>query len=186
MNPQQLIYCNEVMKFRKVLNLTSVSDLHKFYETFITPSLALGKWIDEGAIVLDIGSGMGVPGLPLLIDRPDISGVMVERRKKRTEFIRHVLRKMKLNGKAIDADIYDLEPLSATVCVARAVSDIASLIHMCDKHIVYGGKAVLPVPNETVLPDVQGWELEDQFKTDDSQRIVCYKKVGEGGVSRET
>lgn len=188
MDKNQIQYCDEVLKFRKVLNLTSIKDLGVFYKTFITPSLLLQAWIPQGAVVLDIGSGMGVPGIPLLIHRKDITGILVERRKKRTEFIRHVIRKLKLNAKAYDADINDLEPLGATVCVARAVSEVKMLIAMCDKHIIPGGKAVLPVPDGAVLPDVSGWKLENDFYQQGKQRIVCYIKqdIEQGGVSRET
>ncbi|HID36899.1 MAG TPA: hypothetical protein EYP39_05925 [Ghiorsea sp.] len=188
MDDLQLKYCSEVMKFRKVLNLTSIKDIHLFYKTFIIPSISLARWIPENAIVLDIGSGMGVPGIPLLIHRPDIQGVLVERRKKRTEFIRHIVRKLKLKSQVYDADIHDLEPLKATVCVARAVSEITVLIDMCDKHIVNGGLAVLPIPNDVSLPDVQGWMVQDEFCEEGVQRVVCYRKQTSlsGGVSRET
>ena len=187
MDERQKEYCDEVLRFRKVLNLTSVKDINIFYKTFILPSIELSRWIEDGAVVLDIGSGMGVPGIPLLIHRNDITGVLVERRKKRTEFIRHIIRKLKLNAKAYDADINDLEPLEATVCVARAVSDIKSLIAMCDKHIVNGGKAVLPVPDDAKLPKIRGWRLYEDHKPPNLQRVVCYlKDDGRGGVSRET
>ncbi|MDQ7002531.1 MAG: class I SAM-dependent methyltransferase, partial [Ghiorsea sp.] len=63
----QQLYCDEVMKFRKVLNLTSIKDAGLFHRTFTQPSIALSRWIVDGDIVLDIGSGMGVPGIPLLI-----------------------------------------------------------------------------------------------------------------------
>jgi len=188
MDDRQKQYCDEVLRFRKVLNLTSIKEINTFYHTFIVPSVALSKWVEPGAVVLDIGSGMGVPGLPLLIHRGDIRGVLVERRKKRTEFIRHVIRLMRLNAVAFDADINDLEPLQATVCVARAVSEVRVLIQMCDKHIVVGGKAVLPVPDDVLLPVIDGWVLIEDCNPSKKQRVAVYNKVGivEGGVSRET
>ncbi len=188
MDESQLRYCHEVLRFRKVLNLTSVQVLDVFYQTFIKPSVALESWIPHGAVVLDIGSGMGVPGIPLLIHRQDISGVLVERRKKRAEFIRHVVRQLKLNAKVYDADINDLNPLGATVCVARAVSEVRVLLDMCAKHINHGGRAVLPVPNEAVLPEVKGWRLQDDAQQEGLQRVACYIKeeYEGGGVSRET
>ena len=88
MDKNQLAYCDEVMRFRKVLNLTSVKDPQVFYQRFILQSIALADWVKSDDIMLDIGSGMGVPGIPLLIHRPDIQGVLVERRKKRAEFLR--------------------------------------------------------------------------------------------------
>ncbi|MDX8381031.1 MAG: RsmG family class I SAM-dependent methyltransferase [Ghiorsea sp.] len=188
MDKAQVEYCDEVLKFRKVLNLTSIRDLNIFYKTFILPSVGLERWVPKGAVVLDIGSGMGVPGIPLLIHRQDITGILVERRKKRTEFIRHVIRKLKLKGVAYDADIHDLEPLHATVCIARAVSEIRVLLKMCDKHIIIGGRAVLPVPNDAVLPSVESWVLNEDFHCEGQQRIVCYVKVTkhQEDVSRET
>jgi 16S rRNA (guanine527-N7)-methyltransferase len=188
MDEKQKSYCEEVLRFRKVLNLTSIKDINVFYKTFILPSITLSNWIEDGAVVLDIGSGMGVPGIPILIHRPDTTGILVERRKKRTEFIRHVIRKIKLNAKAYDADINDLEPLQATVCVARAVSEVKLLIKMCDKHIVAGGKAVLSVPDDAELPEVKGWILSEDYNPVNMQRIAVYVKslAEDGGVSRET
>jgi len=188
MDKVQVEYCDEVLKFRKVLNLTSIKEMKVFYQTFITPSIALANWIPKGATVLDIGSGMGVPGIPLLIHRSDIKGILVERRKKRTEFIRHVIRKLKLKGSAYDADINDIAPLGATVCVARAVSEIKVLLKMCDKHIVVGGKAVLPVPKDASLPQVSGWKLDQDVIQEGLQRVVCYVKesANQEDVSRET
>jgi len=189
MDKLQVAYCDEVLRFRKVLNLTSVKELSVFYETFITSSLALNPWIKDGDILLDVGSGMGVPGIPLLIHRPDIKGILVERRKKRAEFLRHVVRKLKLNADVYDADINDLPPLFATICTARAVSEVKTLIGMCDKHMVLSARAVLPVPDNRPIPLVDGWALVDDVSQSNTQRIVCLKKSvmdAVGGVSRET
>lgn len=189
MDKTQIAYCDEVLRFRKVLNLTSVKDPLIFYNTFIIPSLDLDPWIKSGDVLLDVGSGMGVPGIPLLIHRPDVKGILVERRKKRAEFLRHVVRKLKLNAVVYDADINDLPSLSATICTARAVSEVKTLIGMCDKHMVQFARAVLPVPDNRPLPSVEGWKLIDDIAEDKTQRIVCFKKCVTnvvGGVSRET
>jgi 16S rRNA (guanine527-N7)-methyltransferase len=68
------------------------------------------------------------------------------------------------------------------------VSEVKVVLDMCAKHIVDGGRAVLPIPNEVVLPEVQGWQLQDDFFQEGLQRIACYLKQGvhSGGVSRET
>ncbi len=188
MDNLQELYCDEVMKFRKVLNLTSVKDKHTFHHTFIKPSVYLARWIPDKAVVLDIGSGMGIPGIPLMIHRPDIQGILVERRMKRAEFIRHVIRKLKLHGVVYDADIKDLPPLGATVCTARAVSKVSVLIDLCNKHMIDGGLAIFPVPHDATLPKLEGWVLQDDVSQQNQQRIVCYRKANtkNGGVSRET
>ena len=178
-------YVQEVMKFRRALNLTSISDSNLFHSRFIDPSLALAEWVPEEGRMLDIGSGMGVPGIPLLIARPGIVGVLVERRKKRAEFLRHVVRKLKLNAEVYDADINDLPSLHVDICVARAVTDEELLLRMCSPHANANALAVLPVPRSHSPGKVEGWALSSEHdlkmssEGDGIQRIRCYRYCDE-------
>jgi len=174
-------YVDEVMRFRKALNLTSIRDAKVFEARFIRPSLALSRWLPKQGRLLDIGSGMGVPGIPLLMQHPTLEGVLVERRKKRTEFLRHVIRTLKLNAVAYDADIRAMEPLAVDVCVARAVADQGELLSMCAPHMRQHGVAVLPVPRSSQAVGVSGWVLESQGfiagvgENGDEQLVRCYR-----------
>jgi len=171
-------YISEVMRFRKVLNLTSISSPDEFVRKFISPSLTLLDWMPDAGRMLDIGSGMGIPGIPLLLARNGLYGILVERRKKRAEFLRHVVRNLNLNAKVFDADIDDLSCLSAKVCVARAVTDERALLKMCSKHVVDSAVAVLPVPAASLPVSVHGWHASDEkiVKIDGgSQLIRCYR-----------
>jgi len=174
-------YVQEVMKFRKALNLTSISDAELFHERFIVPSLAMAEWMPDEGRMLDIGSGMGVPGIPLLIAKPGLTGVLVERRKKRAEFIRHVVRKLGLSAEVYDADINDLDCLNVDVCVARAVTDEEVLLQMCTPHANQGAIAVLPVPLSHQPKHVDGWNMVAEHSIaikgdqNDIQCIRCYQ-----------
>jgi len=174
-------YVNEVMKFRKALNLTSINDPAVFYDRFILPSIAIAEWMPETGRMLDIGSGMGVPGIPLLIAKPNLTGVLVERRKKRAEFIRHVVRKLGLTAEVYDADINDLPCLHVDICVARAVTDEEVLLQMCTPHANKGAVAVFPVPLSHRPKHVVGWSIMAEhtiaIKGDhnDIQCIRCYQ-----------
>ncbi|MBL1353373.1 MAG: class I SAM-dependent methyltransferase [Zetaproteobacteria bacterium] len=174
------IYTQEVLKFRKALNLTSISKASVFNERFIQPSVALADWMPDEGRLLDIGSGMGVPGIPLLIAKPQLYGVLVERRKKRAEFLRHLGRKLNLNMDVYDADINDLSHLGIDVCVARAVTNIEGLLLMCSRHVNAGAMAVFPVPREQAVVDVEGWHIEAVHDVDavESQQIQCYRWEG--------
>jgi len=181
-------YVSEVLRFRKALNLTSVSDHDEFVRRFISPSLALLKWMPEHGRVLDIGSGMGVPGMPLLLANRGLYGLLVERRKKRAEFLRHIVRSLDLNAEVFDADINHLPCLSADVCVARAVSDERVLLNMCTGHARDSAIAVLPVPVVSRAVSVNGWNSFDESLVDINgtpQLIRCYRYEA-GRVSRET
>ncbi len=174
-------YVQEVLKFRLALNLTSIKDADLFYARFIRPSLAMMELMPDQGRVLDVGSGMGVPGIPLLVAKPGLTGVLVERRKKRAEFLRHVVRKLKLNSEVYDADINSLPSLNIDVCVARAVADEGMLLKMFTRHVNDGAIAVLPVPRAHPPVNVGGWEMTGEHSvrvddwSDDNQLIRCYR-----------
>lgn len=175
-------YAQEVLKFRKALNLTSIDNEGDFFARFIEPSLAMAEWMPEKGRLLDIGSGMGVPGVPLLIARPGLVGVLVERRKKRAEFLRHVVRTLKLNADVYDADINHLPSLHVDICVARAVTDEKQLLEMCSSHVNRGAVAVLPAPRSSEHAHVAGWLMRGEYSVpvnsktgnDEGQIIRCY------------
>ena len=169
-------YTREVLRFRKALNLTSISDTGEFDRRFVQPSIALTGWMPERGRLLDIGSGMGVPGIPLLIAKPHLQGVLVERRKKRAEFLRHLGRVLDLNVEVYDADINDLPSLSVDVCVARAVTNVKGLLDMCSPHVSSKAIAVFPVPREQAPVNVDGWALNGQGDVDaiEEQQVQCY------------
>ncbi|MDQ6999934.1 MAG: class I SAM-dependent methyltransferase [Mariprofundus sp.] len=177
-------YVHEVLKFRKALNLTSISDADVFNVRFIAPSLAMAGWIPDQGRMLDVGSGMGVPGIPLLLAKPGLTGVLVERRKKRAEFLRHVVRKLGLNAEVYDADITALPSLRVNICVARAVADEASLLRMFGHHVNPGAVAVLPVPRSHRPVQIDGWKMSGEYTVglDDSEENIqcvrCYHHHG--------
>lgn len=188
MNTEQQQYCLEVLRFRKALNLTSISDPDEFHRRFVAPSLALAAWLPERGRLLDIGSGMGIPGIPLLIHNPNLYGVLVERRKKRAEFLRHVIRTLKLSGEVHDADINALPSLGVDACVARAVTNQEHLLTMCGRHANPDSVVVIPVPRESQqVRGLKDWVLEDEQRIEafPDQLVRCYQFRGthEGGFT---
>ena len=179
------LYTKEVLRFRKALNLTSISQPHVFHQRFVQPSVALSAWMPDEGRLLDIGSGMGVPGIPLLIVKPNLHGVLVERRKKRAEFLRHLGRVLHLDLEVYDADVNDLPSLGVDICVARAVTNVSGLLNMCAQHVHGDALALFPVPRDQKPVAVEGWDLSgiSDVNAMESQQIQRYTWRG---VSRET
>jgi len=149
---------------------------------FLLPSIALQKWIPSASVVLDVGSGMGVPGIPLLIARPDLQGILVDRRMKRTEFLRHVVRQLGLDCRVYCCDVRDVEVgCCADVVVARAVANPAELLSISAPLVRKKGIAVLPTGLDVCQQDVDGWCAieggELQFGDDWRQRVLCYRRL---------
>jgi len=171
-------YVEEVMFFSKALNLTSIHDASRFYESFIEPSLRLAELLPNQGRLLDVGSGMGVPGIPILIAKPQLQGVLVERRKKRAEFLRHVSRKLGMNIEVHAQDINKIEHLNVHLCVARAVSKPDVLLKMFAQHCASGALAVFPVAEQAIAQDQSGWHFEQEhlvMSGQQQQRIHQYR-----------
>lgn len=179
-------YVHEVLRFTKALNLTSVDRPETFYRKFVVPSLALLDYLPEKGKLLDVGSGMGIPSVPILLARPMLFGVLVERRLKRAEFLRHLQRLLGFQGTVYGEDLEVLQPLHVDACVARAVARPERLLQMCSRHVRSEGVAILPVALTCKPVEVTGWScFKDQTLQFDGwgQRVHGYIHRE---VSRET
>jgi len=177
---------NETLRFSKALNLTAVHNADEFFRRFIAPSEALCRWLPSHGVLLDVGSGMGVPGVPILLRMPGLHGILVERRKKRAEFLRHIVRLLEIDAEVHDCDVRDLCGIRADVCVARAVTRPELLLSMVAEKMTAEGRAVLPVPDTLDVRPYPGWAVESVEEICCEglrQRIHCYRREG---VSRET
>ncbi|HKJ82643.1 MAG TPA: RsmG family class I SAM-dependent methyltransferase [Mariprofundaceae bacterium] len=170
-------YCAEVLRFSKALNLTSVKQADQFRARFVDPSLALCDDLPDHGSMLDVGSGMGIPSIPILLAKPGLEGMLVERRKKRAEFLRHLARVLSLRIRVYDADIRDLSPLHADALVARAVSGPETLLQLAAGHMKPGGVAILPVSRAAAPAAVSGWTYLGQHSVragDETQLVQRY------------
>jgi 16S rRNA (guanine527-N7)-methyltransferase len=178
-------YVHEALRFSRALSLTSIRNAPDFHRNFVVPSLALCPWMPAQGRLLDIGSGMGIPGVPILIACAGLHGILVERRRKRAEFLRHVVRLLKLDAEVYDRDVRDLEGLHVDVCVARAVSRPDALLDLCVPHANVGARAVFPVADDCEVVSVPGWQLEKEQMLNEgvAQKVQIYRYAE---VSRET
>ncbi len=183
-------YVNEVLRFNRALNLTGIRDAKTFDHQLIRPAMALAEHCQAGECILDVGSGMGVPGIPMLIAKPDLTAVLVDRRKKRVEFMRHVVRHLKLDAQLFADDIRHIDVQDIDVCVARAVTRAHDLLQMVAPMMSPTGRALLHVPSDSEAVALHNWKFKESLiipMQDQQQRIDCYQYTFQPTeVSRET
>lgn len=92
-------------------------------------SAALSHWVPQGTEVVDLGSGAGLPGIPLALARLDLRVILVEPMARRVDFLGEVVQALGLDNVAVRrCRGEDLPPRSADVVVARAVAPLHKLI----------------------------------------------------------
>jgi 16S rRNA (guanine527-N7)-methyltransferase len=137
-------YKQLVTRYHNTLDLVSDVALEHFDEK-VVDSLFYAEFIKAkikpGAAILDVGSGVGLPGLVLGIALPDNPVFLVERRQKRSTFLKIAVSQLGLkNTNAFLADATELKDISADVVTAMAVGSFKLLYcltrHLQAEHIV--------------------------------------------------
>ena len=115
-------------------------EIGRLWERHILNSIALESLIPEGCRVADVGSGAGLPGIPLAILRPDLEMILIEPMLRRSNFLTEAIDELGLDdrvtvvrGRAEDADLH------VDVVVSRAVAKLATLINWTADLIVDSG-----------------------------------------------
>ena len=112
-------------------NLVSARSLEEVWVRHIVDSaqlLGLTQVGNDGTW-LDIGSGAGLPGLVIAICNPGLSVVLAEPRKRRVQWLRHVIAKLGLEHCRVEEQrIERIAPFSASVISARAVAPLNELL----------------------------------------------------------
>lgn len=103
------------------INLTGARSTNELYDDHFPDALVLASVARTGASVIDVGSGGGLPAVPLAILRPDLKLTLVEPRAKRVAFLRTALRAAKREAVILDCRLEDVASAGAfDLAVSRA------------------------------------------------------------------
>ena len=93
---QFAIHATELIRWNRKINITAITDPLAVAVKHFLDSLAVARFIQPDAAVLDIGSGGGFPGLPLKVLVPSLSVTLIDAARKRVNFLKHVIRTLNL------------------------------------------------------------------------------------------
>ncbi len=122
----------------------------KIWERHIFNSLPVSSLIPEGATVIDLGSGAGLPGIPLALSRPDISMVLLEPLQRRVDFLELACEGLGITvirGRAQDVKA------RAQIVTARAVAPLEKL-KSWSWHLLNKGGSLLAIKGESAGQEV--------------------------------
>lgn len=121
-------------------------EVDRLWSRHILNCAVLGEVVDQGARVVDVGSGAGLPGIPLAIARPDLTVVLVEPLLRRTTFLGEVVKDLDLpvtvvRGRAEQPGVIR-EVGGADYVTSRAVAPLEKLLGWSLPLVREGGKMV--------------------------------------------
>ena len=146
---QLLRFGDLIVKWNKTHNLTAITDPLGVVSKHLLDSLSISSSFPEGR-ALDVGSGAGLPGIPLAIVNPQQEFTLIDSSLKRIAFIREVKRELALtNITAIHSRVEDFKGESFAVITSRAFSSLATMLQQTQHLLADGGcwfamKGVVP------------------------------------------
>lgn len=126
-------------KWNQAYNLTAVRDPEQMVSRHLLDSLSVLPYL-HGPRVLDIGSGAGLPGIPLALARPDIEFTLLDSNAKKTRFITQALHELGLKNVAVAQErVEKFHPAEKfDTLIARAFASIPDMLaasrHLCAPH----------------------------------------------------
>lgn len=181
-----LSFIQLISKWNKAYNLTAVRDPLEMVSLHLLDSLAILPYVKPPRVA-DIGTGAGLPGIPLAVCMPDCHFTLVDSNSKKTRFVQQAVLELGLKNVAVvhgRAESLHPEVLFSTV-TSRAFASMSDILQwtghlLADDGLLLAMKGQVPAPelaqlnmNYTVIPlRVPGIEAE--------RCLICMEKQKHG------
>ena len=161
---QLLAYIALLAKWNATYNLTAIREPERMLTHHVLDALAVLPHLSDSASppqlrVLDVGSGAGVPAIPLALARPLWRVVALDSSHKKGAFLQQAINELPLpNAEAVVARVEDYAPAAPfDIVISRAFSDLATFVETSTRHLAPGGrliamKGVFPDEEIALLP----------------------------------
>lgn len=135
-----LAYLELIGKWNRTYNLTAIHEPERMLTHHLLDSLAILPML-EPTPLLDVGSGAGLPGIPLAIARPELAVTLLDSSQKRCGFMRQAAIQFALNNvTVVHARAEDFHPENPfPQIVSRAFSDLSEFVRVTHHLLAEGG-----------------------------------------------
>ena len=190
-------YADILVETNKVMNLTAITQPDEIVVKHFVDSLEILSFADigSGAEIIDVGTGAGFPGVPLLIARSDIKLTLLDSLQKRLGFLENVLDECSLSAQLVHSRAEDSgkdKALRETFdfATARAVAPLNVLAEYCLPFVKLGGSFIALKGNDTTdiaqgerAVSLLGGEITDnvsyKLPNGDPRTLVIIKKISQ-------
>jgi 16S rRNA (guanine527-N7)-methyltransferase len=147
-------YATNLVLDADLLGLLGPREMPKLWTRHILNSAVVSELLLAGSKVADVGSGAGLPGIPMAIARPDVKFVLIEPMERRANWLEKQVEELELkNVKVRRARAEEIEPHTFDVVTARAVSALPKLLRLTVPLLKPGG-AVLALKGSKAQDEI--------------------------------
>ena len=146
---KQQLFLDELLRWNRQINLTAIRDRDEALEKHLLDALILLKYLPQSGSLLDMGSGAGLPAIPLAIACPELQVTSIDSVGKKISFQKHSKRLLSLaNLQPLHGRIEDLPQSRGAgagfdFVVARALASFSDLICLAAPLLNEDGKLLL-------------------------------------------
>lgn len=160
--PRLLDYLALLVRWNATYNLTAIRDPVEMVPKHLLDSLAIAPFV--GGTLADIGSGAGLPGIPLAMALPDLAVTVVESNGKKARFLREAQRHLRLDNLSVaESRAESFQPATPFDClVSRAFGSLAEFVRV-GSHLLAGDGCLLAMkgqqPTDEIAALPTDWKL---------------------------
>lgn len=182
-----LDYVDLLLRWNSAYNLTAVRDPAQIIDRHLLDSLAIAAYV-QGTTLADLGSGAGLPGIPLAVLAPDRQFLLVDANGKKARFLREAVRRLELtNVRVAECRVEEAAGSFDCICT-RAFASLAEML-------AWGGRLLAPdgrwlamkgrFPQDELSAVTSGFRIDAVHALtvpglDAERHLVVIKRTGSG------
>jgi len=170
-------YAQKLANDSDELGLLGPRELDKIWSRHILNSAVVAELVKPGELVVDVGSGAGLPGIPMAIAAPETDFVLIEPMDRRASWLQEVVDELDLqNVEVVRARAEEVEGGQFEVVTARAVAALDKLLRLCVPLLKPGGRVIALKGTKAPEEILEAKKLQKKLKIESFEIVVCGEK----------